>query len=275
MDIARTELHDNITKFINEIDIAFDYIPKEIIKKLKNYQKTLLANHSKEIDLYNKLSPIQSDININSNTKLKNISFDFLNNVKLFDDIMDFNLFNSEHKSTKKVIVKYLYNIFMCVFILQFNDSNDSIKQFLSGIQEQIESQRKQEQQQQEKEQEHKQAVEQYRQKKIEKGGIEEMINSLLTNPMIQSLANDITSDLKNEHINHMSLLESLMSGKPDNKLLGLIEKLSEKLETKMKNGELDKDMLENEAKNLINNLSNSNLPIPDAVKNILQNFKI
>jgi hypothetical protein len=47
------------------------------------------------------------------------------------------------------------------------------------------------------------------------------------------------------------------MSGKKDDKLLGIVHNITSKLEEKINTGKIDKNMLEKEAENILNKFKN------------------
>ena len=62
---------------------------------------------------------------------------------------------------------------------------------------------------------------------------------------------------MQNENMNPISMLNSLMSGNIENTpLQKLITNIQQKVETKINNGEIDKEKLEHQAKDILNNTS-------------------
>jgi hypothetical protein len=90
--------------------------------------------------------------------------------------------------------------------------------------------------------------------------GLSNIFQSLMANNDIMNIASDLSKDIKNENIDPMSLLTSLMSGQPNDKLNKLVTNITNKIETKINNGEIDKDLLEKQAENIMSSVQNKNL---------------
>jgi hypothetical protein len=74
-----------------------------------------------------------------------------------------------------------------------------------------------------------------------------------MANKEIMNIASDMTNEIQIENIDPISLLTSLMSGKKDDKLLGIVHNITSKLEEKINTGKIDKNVLEKEAENILN----------------------
>jgi hypothetical protein len=70
-------------------------------------------------------------------------------------------------------------------------------------------------------------------------------------NSGILSMATELSKNIQEENIDPMSILSSMMSGRPDETVQRLIKNISGKLEEKINNGEIDKELLEEQAKNM------------------------
>ena len=122
---VKEDLKSNLIKFFNEIELSFDYISKEINHKLKCFLKNLDKNEKflefTKISL-SILKTYEDKITyiITTKNKLKTSDFDFLNKIVLFNNILDFKVFTSENKNTKRCIVNYLNSIYMCICILEY-----------------------------------------------------------------------------------------------------------------------------------------------------------
>ena len=326
---VKEDLKSNLTKFFNEIELSFDYISKETNHKLKCFLKNLDKNEQ-FLEFTNMtlsiLKTYEDKITyiITSKNKLKTSDFDFLNEIVLFNDNLDFKVFTSENKNTKRCIVNYLNSIYMCICILEFGLEKTSrnfneIVEFVKKITEREERERK------EIEREEIDAVptnslgnlgnlgnllggkgkpdgllvnnilksfgnmnlenlsnsldgindlenglnfiEQIG-LKVEKNGkglqipgldsnFGNVFKSLMENKEIMNIASDLTHDIQNQNIDPISLLTSFMSGKRDEKLEGLVNNISTKLQEKINTGKIDKGVLEKEADNILNNFKN------------------
>ena len=122
---VKEDLKSNLTKFFNEIELSFDYISKETNHKLKCFLKKI-DKDKQFLEFTNKtlstLKTHQDKITyiITSKNKLKTSDFEFLKEIVLFNDILDFKVFNNENKNTKRCIVNYLNNIYLAICILEF-----------------------------------------------------------------------------------------------------------------------------------------------------------
>ena len=64
---------------------------------------------------------------------------------------------------------------------------------------------------------------------------------------------------MHSQQLNPMSMLSSLMSGDIENsQLQGLVEEIQQKVEDKINSGEINKDSLEDQAKNIMGTISNN-----------------
>jgi hypothetical protein len=273
------ELLKTLSKFFNEIDLVFDYIDKQKVSKLQKYLESLkdstnLKTFVKETILA--LEAYDKDISyiMTTRNKIKTSEYSFLNNVTLFNNILCFNCFSNENKNTKRSIVKYLYNIYMSVFILNFglidNLNIDSftthLSNFLNGIQENIDR-------------EVIKVSPKSKQKSKQNGNINgnslniNLLESLMGNSDIMNLATDLSKDIQDQKIDPMMLLSSIMSGKPNNTIQNLVSNITNKIESKINNGEIDKTLFEQQAKNIINSVQNSNGGIP-GIQHLFENFK-
>ena len=277
------ELLKTLGKFFNEIDLVFDNIDKQKVSKLQKYlgslkDSTNLKTFVKETILA--LETYDKDISyiMTTRNKIKTSEYSFLNNVTLFDNILCFSCFSNENKNTKRSIVKYLYNIYMSVFILNFglidNINIDSftthLSNFLNGINlnsqmefEEVITISSKNKIKQNPKQNPKQNVN-------VNGPNINLLESLMGNSDIMNLATDLSKDIQDQKIDPMMLLSSIMSGKPNDMIQNLVSNITNKIESKINNGEIDKTMFEQQAKNIINSVQNSN----GGIQQLFGNFK-
>jgi hypothetical protein len=90
-------------------------------------------------------------------------------------------------------------------------------------------------------------------------GNFMDVFKSLMENKEIMNIASDLTRDIQDENIDPISLLTSLMSGKPNEKLEGLVSNITTKLQEKIKTGKIDQNVLEKEAENILNKFKTPN----------------
>ena len=90
-------------------------------------------------------------------------------------------------------------------------------------------------------------------------GELSNIMESLLGNKEILNIATDISQKMQSQQLNPMSMLSSLMSGDIENSpLQGLVEEIQQKVEDKINSGEINKDSLEDQAKNIMGSISNN-----------------
>jgi hypothetical protein len=231
-----------------------------------------------------------------SKKKIKSLEFNFLNDIKLFDKLLDFSVFKDENKNTKKTIVKYIYTIYTSCFILNFgmvsNEDNggiikeDDLLSFVSNLTNKLKIQ-------EESQVEKVTTIGHHRghrghsrdiisnSKNIpnsdndldfnmigsqllssglgDLNGLDNIFQSLMSNNEIMNIAADLSKDIKEENIDPMALLSSIMSGKPNDKLNKLVSNITNKIETKINNGEINKDELEEQAQSIMNSVKFNN----------------
>ena len=282
--MIESELKKTLSGFFNEIDLVFDYVNKSIVQRLYKFLKGL-NNSEKTRSFITNTLPIlkkyETEIShvVTTRNKIRTNDLEFLNNIVLFDNILDFNVFSSENKNTKRSIIKYLYNIYMSIFILNFglvSDNNvdeftQQLSLFVSSMQKRIE--------------EEKVTVidtidtidtkNKVNSRRPIPGNSSNLINpinssnptnqnfgnllqSLMQNGDIMNLATELSKDIQSENLDPMTLLSSMMSGKPDNKIQKLVENITSKIETKINSGEIDQNVLEQQAQSILSTVQNT-----------------
>lgn len=255
-ELIKGELVKTLTRFLNEIDVSFDYIDKSTLKNAK-----AVIEDSEKLDnfvhtTFNTLQKYDENFKVTLfSNKNKSKHYEFLDEIVIFDD-MAMSIFSQENKNTKKTIVQYLYNIFMACHFLTIAQSNLSIEEmsqqlqsFVSEIQNQITKE------------DNKQKGDNVQRGMDVLPDIGNLMGSLVSNPQIFNLATEIATDLQSDNIDPMSLLSGLISGKKDAKFDSLISSITSKLDGKIKSGEIDQATLQSEALNIMNNVKDVNLP--------------
>jgi hypothetical protein len=276
----KSELISTMNSFFNEIDLSFDYISKETIIKLTNFVKELTDN-SEKFDLFvnetlDYLKPYQKDISfiVLSKTKMKRTAYEFMNHILLFDNILDFSQFTSENKNTKLTIVKYLYNIYMTSYLYHYGTDNNSTKEYidyLNTLQKKILDNRMEKVKEIISDISNVSNVNGIKTNGIKTNGINpnginpntlntgnlgNLFQSLMANDGIMSIASELSNDIKNENLDPLTLLSSMMSGKPNDTIQRLVSNISGKIERKIENGEIDKDLLEKQTESILKNVN-------------------
>jgi hypothetical protein len=272
----RTELLGVLNQMTNEFDLVFDYIPKENITKLR----TLVG------DLDNKPGVLEATVQecftilkeheanilqLTNAKKLKSDSFKFLSNIKLFGGLIDFAWFGDENKNTKRSLMKYLHSLYMssCFFNLNLNVEEGELGERLNEFVETMKQ---------------KTATASTtgtegsssnggrirhstprrgqfpRAGQVNNDSFNQLFTSLLDNPDIMNMANDLSKDLQRENVDPMSLVSSLISGKPSAQLNRLVGNITSKIEQKLESGEINKEALESQASNIMNAVNESDL---------------
>ena len=286
-NMVEMELKTNLKKFFNEIDLVFDYVNKSDVAKLYKFLKEL--DNSDKLKTFSNtvlehLKPYEEKIShiVMSKTKIKSNQFVFLNDIILFDNILHFDIFINENKNTKRTIVNYIYNIYMSSFILQTGFSNiqdftSQINQFVANLKINNEK----------TENETNEIIEvafpdsndlgnsdlgnlgvgNLGLGNLDLGNLVNLLNqngtndlgnmfqSLMGNKEIMNLASDLSKDIQNQNLDPMTLLSSLMSGKPNDVIQNLVTNITGKIEEKINNGDIDKNLLEQQANSILSNI--------------------
>ena len=268
--LIKKELLKTLGDFINEIDVAFDYIDRKIVIKLNEFLNEIKVDDDKLTKFVSKtivdLKPYEANINqiTLSNKKIKTSEFMFLSELGICNNILKLDLFADENKNTKRVIIKYLYNIYMSCTILNFtlddNFSFASLSQELSVFFGNVQDSMK----------ESRVTINEPKASKGKARGASlpsnldmlggDLMGSLFANPDIMNMASELSKDIQSQNINPMAMLSSLMSGKPNKKMDDLFSKISGKIEQKLSSGEIDASSLEQQAQSIMNSFENSEL---------------
>jgi hypothetical protein len=293
--IIKDELFKNIESFVNELELSFDYIDKSVFENIHKYISEIKTddNAFKSFSKYtfDHLKDFEKDISfaLFSKQKVKSDRLNFLDQVHLLGDtqekcLLHLSDFSKENKNTKKSLLKYLYNFYMTTFFIQLEDTTkltDELHTFVNNIQEKL------------KESESvvvnvpssSSSSSRPRHRRnaaiggmpvggnmgipflpgglpagLNLGGMENVMSSLLGNKDILNLATEISEQMKTERINPMSMLSGLMTGQIDPKLENLMGKIQQNVETKMQSGEINKEQFEEQAKNIIETVHNTDL---------------
>jgi hypothetical protein len=266
MPLMKEMFVNTVKQMVNELDLAFEYIPKDTINKLHKYVDKLQSNetylNSQFKEIYSALKEHDSTLSslLTGNEKIRNHQLDFIHDLKVFDSTLDCIVFKNENKNTKKEIAKYLATLYMSSCFLQTDLANisESLESFIKTMQRPKDEN-----------------VKGSKKSRKQNSGASNlgMFEDLFANPDIMNLANDLTKDLEEKKIEPMSLLTSILSGKPNDTLQELVSDISSKIETKINNGELDKKALEDQAKTMLNAFSSSSTDIP-MLGNVLKNIQ-
>lgn len=286
LEPIKTELFRNIESLVNEIELSFDEINvdqmNKYIRNLKKGDQGTLDTFVKESYTHLHEYEKQLSLILFSDKKIRTPEYKFVDDIKLFKKgdnyLLNFSLFSKENKNTKKSLLKYIYNIYMSCFFLQSTGSSNELTNFLSNITKHTHSE-----------------PEQIEEISIPStlnpervntgtlpdklpdlsglmgglggmGGLEDLMSSLMNNSDIMNIANEISNDMKNETLNPMELMTSMMSGNmTDGPLASLMSKIQTSVNSKISSGEINEAALQEQAHNIINKVQEtpglSNIP--------------
>jgi hypothetical protein len=273
INLIKTNFINTVSSFINEIDLVFDNIDKNTVSKLRDLLKSI-ENNDGNLKLfvdntYNVLRPLESKLTflISTKQKLKSLDLSFLNDIILFNNLLQFKKFSNENKNTKLTIVKYLYNLYMCCMILkdEVSDNQEQLKNFINALPN-LDSSNQTPTQKRKTLRNTKQTA-----TNNNMGNIGDIFQSLMSNNEIMNIATDLSKDIQSQNIDPMMILSSLMSGKPNTKIQNLVNNITNKLEQKINNGEINKGLLEEQAKNIMNTVQAND--IQDLITSQLPNI--
>lgn len=264
-NLARQPLQKLIGDFLNELQLSFEEkFPNlsNVRKVFKDATKTTDTFLKLADDIQSSLSPFEERINriLFSQRKVKSQQYDFMNDIKLFGDGIDFAVFHDENKSTKKTLIQYLHSMLLMCKLMTINPASafeptdeqmNMFKSFLTTTEEphstKVASSVRPKQ--------HSNGRSKEGSNGDPLGGLSSLMDSVMSNPDIVSIAREITADIQTQNIDPMSMINGLMSGKPSSQLEGLISKIGSKIDQKISSGEIDKNTLEKQAQNILENV--------------------
>jgi hypothetical protein len=267
--LVEKNFKDALSQMVNEIDLSFDYIHKDIKVSLQKYVENVCNDQGelkKEMKLFLKeISMHKASLHSISTEEGKKRAKDlmFLDTIILFDGLLDFKSFHSENKNTKVTLIKYLHTMYLSSCFCNFDSlSTDcNFDTFIEGLRQcEVVPVAKASKNPRSVSQRNVNVSQRNQPKGMNDifGKDGNMFSSLLSNPELLSMAADISRDMENENVDPMSLIASLMSGKPDGKLNNIVSNITSKLEQKINSGEINKDELEAQANSVMNNFQNS-----------------
>jgi hypothetical protein len=264
-------------QFITELELSFDYIPDDVKENLKNVSTSLQTSPTSYMDsFYETMKPFSDEMNrvCFANAKVKQHHLEFLKNVVVFD-IVNMDMFSDENKNTKITLVKYLNSMYTtCHFRHcatqvagkmgdeEQGDKNmeqlaEEMKKMMSTL---IPSDEPLQGTSSKQKPNSRPRASSSRQRLPANLGSNGLLQSLFSNPQLLNMANEITSDLQTQNLNPMTLLSSIVSGKPDAQLNNMIANIAKKIEDKIETGELDKQALEAQALDVMSKVKTDDL---------------
>jgi hypothetical protein len=236
--MSRVEFKNLLDNLINEIELAFEYIPSELVKMLKSLDITdqLMDDFFKSLNKFDK-QLIETSF-VLGDKKLSKETLNEFDEVVLLD-ILPFKLFKQENKNTKRSLIKHISNI----YVVSNKDLLDKckIKQD-KQLDEQIELAQLQQQQSQVQQPE---LVNQ-----LLNGGLGDILKSdALTN-----IVNNLSNKIRDENIDPTSLLMGMMTGQRNSQQENLMNYLTESINTSL----LNDQQFSNSISNLTNNIQSN-----------------
>ena len=141
--IMTKKLVEHVELMLNELELSFDYVPKEVYEKIRSRLKKseVLKDYIK--DCCEKLKPFEEQLAKINNVKSKSRDFDYMNDIILFNEL-NLVLFKDENKNTKKSILNYVYTIYIYAIFLNddnnFSDKSDNILNELTKLSDVLQS---------------------------------------------------------------------------------------------------------------------------------------
>ena len=254
-----------INDFLNELQLSFeDKLPNisSVRKDFDNACKTEESFSTFSVDIQSCISPYEEQFNriLFSQRKVKSKQYEFLNELKMFNGQIDFAVLSDETKSTKKTLIQYLHSmLLMCKLTTgNFELSGDQLG-ILEGF---LEPSAPPESPSEGTNSRPKKHVSHAHNKRSHQraqanplGNLSTLMDSVMSNPDIVNIAKEISADIQSQNIDPMSMINGLMSGKPSSQLEGLINKIGTKIDQKISSGEIDKNTLEQQAQNILQNV--------------------
>jgi hypothetical protein len=248
--MSKVEFKNLLDNLINEIELAFEYIPSELVNMLKSLDisEQLLDNFFKSL---NKFDKQLVDLCL-EDKKLNKETINEFDEVVLLD-ILPFKLFKQENKNTKRSLIKHISNIYVV--------SNKSlldkckIKQD-KQLDEQIElDQLKQQSQVQQPELDQlKQQLSQVQHPELVNQLLNGGLGDILKSDALTNIVNNLTNKIRDENIDPTSLLMGMMTGQRNSQQENLMNYLTESINTSLSNDQ----QFSNSISNLTNNIQNN-----------------
>jgi hypothetical protein len=264
--LIKNEYIKTIKDMINEVELAFDYVKVETLNKIKKYVKGLEKDDKNLImsmkETNEVLSKHTDKINkVLSGDKIKTIDLKFMSDIVLFEKTLKFSLFSNENKNTKRVLIKYLDSLNSVSKFTELDSASFDLNNFINSLKGKVVESNSVSSKNVIKRRHNKQNGNNNLLGNLpDMQGMDEIFGSLMGNPEIMNMAKDVSENIKNQNIDPMQLLTSLLSGKPNKKVESLVNNISSTIERKIESGQIDKDVLERQAANIMSSVSKTDL---------------
>ena len=259
----KNDLIKLLNRMISEFELSFEYIPKDNIKKIYKYLNKLKSDNKffkNEVEnIYNILSQYSDEIsNIKLNEtkqKIKQKELQFLSNIKLFNNLLDYKIFENENKNTKRSIIKYLYEINLYTMLIYSFEEKGNIdveeifKKLNIGLKLNTNDTKNVNENSGENIIQGLDKILPGLTNNINVNAFDDVIKNMMADKNMMSIVNDLTNDIQKSHTNPMSLLTSMLSGKPNHQITSMVKKIEKKIQT----GELNTNTIMKQADNFSN----------------------
>lgn len=202
-DLAKVLKHEFLKTFdimTKEFIRLYPQIFEDKIKKFSRFTILIRDNYNYKLmaeKTFNYLKPYEND--------LKNKNTSILSEIILFDNLIDFKVFNDASNERKLIILDYIYQYYQCFHLSTFNDS-DTLKKYFKDMDENS------------------------------KNELTDIIVRIKDHPTIQDMIKDVERETEKRGMNHEELLADLLTGKPKKQTKQLVKKLGNKYKDKIIN---------------------------------------
>lgn len=229
----KDHLIKSIFKFSFEIEVGFENIDGAIKTNLNKFVKDIeketvfeswVEKEYKNLSLYSDKLKTVCD-KMKRNEKIQTNEFDFLNEMTVFNDILELKIFKDENRSTKKDICVLMYNVYKTLQIIKkgmdYNLSEEELDDLYNKCVVKVV--------------EPKIVEKKVEQRQAQAGG--------QTN-ILQNLVTDMLGEFQRGELNPMELLQDIMKG-PENitKEGTSINKFTKKYEQRLSDDKVKKEI--------------------------------
>lgn len=259
-----TDYKNKLKNFITQLEISFDYVKEDVVMNVNQYiSETDLNDICTEIS--RELSPFRDVIHKICNTnKVKTKEYMFLENIKLFGEVLKFDLFKDENKNTKKSIVENLNSILNETNVINLLMSKQNVSD--ADIENLIENMQSMQSMQSTQSTQSTHAVDlpdlsglmSGDMSGLMSGDLSGVVDDLMKDDTISGLVKDISKEFETGKLNPMDLMSIItnpQSIQQNSALQGIISNITSKVESSVKNGSIDPSKLEEQAKKLLSKI--------------------
>ncbi len=246
----KDSLVKSIFKFVFEIEVGFDQISLENKKSLTNFVKKLEKQSVYDDWVnteYDNLASFSDDIKhicqkLKTGEKIQTKEFDFLNDKKVFNGILDLSHFKDENRNTKKDLVLLLNNIYKTLQIIKKGKENNLSEEELDELYNKCISKVEP-------------AAPIARQSQSQTQP--QLPQNFLGGGSLQNLVTDMLGEFQKGQLNPMDLLQDIMKGPENiNKEGSAINKFAKKYENRFNDDNVKKE-IEQQFGSIMKNLKN------------------